>query len=64
MFNAQRIHDAVAWHLGHYVRVLRQPRETNLPDNFNRLMRGEWGIGEGSNVVGMTEEDFANPTTK
>ena len=61
LFNAQRIHDAVGWHLEHYVKVLRQPQETDLQDNFNRLMRSEWGIGEDDNVVGMTEEDFANP---
>ena len=61
LFNAQRIHDAVGWHLDHYVKVLRHPHETNLQDNFNRLMRSEWGIGEEDNVVGMTEEDFANP---
>lgn len=59
--NAQRIHDAVNWHLDHYVKTLRQPHETILQDNFNRLMRSEWGIGKGDNVLGMTEEDFANP---
>ena len=61
LFNAQRIHDVVGWHLDHYVKVLRQPQETTLKDNFNRLMRSEWGIGEEDNVVGVTEEDFANP---
>ena len=62
LFNAQRIHDAVRWHLEHYVKVLRQPQESNLKDNFDRLMRSEWGIGEGDNLVGMTEEDFVNRT--
>lgn len=61
LFNAQRIHDAVGRHLEHYVKVLRQPQETILKDNFNRLMRSEWGIGEDENVIGMTEEEFVNP---
>ena len=61
MFNAQRIHDAVNWHLDLYIKALRQPHETILQDNFNRLMRSEWGIGKDDNVVGMTEENFANP---
>ena len=62
LFNAQRIHESVNWHLENYVKTLRQPHETFLQDNFNRLMRSEWGIGKGDNVVGMTEEDFTNPT--
>ena len=62
VFNAQRILDAVNWHLDHYLNALRQPHETILQDKFNRLMRSEWGIGKGDNVVGMTEEDFANFT--
>ena len=61
LFNAERIHHTVIWHLDHYVKALRQPHETILQDNFGRLMRSEWGIGKGDNVVGMTEEDFANP---
>ncbi|MDE0704284.1 MAG: hypothetical protein OXH59_11225 [Rhodospirillaceae bacterium] len=62
LFNAQRIHDSVSWHLENYVKTLRQPHETTLRDNFNSLMRSEWGIGKGNNVVGMTEEAFSNPT--
>ena len=62
VFNAERIHHAVIWHLDQYLKALRRPHETILQDNFNRLMRSEWGIGKGDNVVGMTEEDFANPT--
>lgn len=62
VFNAERIHDAVVWHFENYMKALRQPRKTILQDNFNRLMRSEWGIGEDDNVVGMTEEEFANPT--
>ena len=58
LFNAQRIHDAVRWHLEHYVKVLRQPQESNLKDNFDRLMRSEWGIGKDDNVVGMTGTEF------
>ena len=60
MFNAQRIHDAVKKDFDYYVKALRQPHETTLQDNFNRLIRSEWGIGEDDNVVGMTEEEFAN----
>ncbi|MCY4559439.1 MAG: hypothetical protein OXF79_24320 [Chloroflexi bacterium] len=59
-FNAQRIHDTVNWHLEHYVKTLRQPHETVLRDNFNHLMRSEWGIGKGDNVFGMTEKEFAS----
>ena len=62
VFNAERIHDAVNWHFAHYVKALRKPLETTLRDNFDRLMRSEWGIGKGDNVVGMTEEEFTNPT--
>lgn len=58
LINAQRIHDAVNWHLDHYVKALRQPERTKLQDNFDNLMRSEWGIGKNGNVVGMTEEDF------
>lgn len=61
LFNAQRVHDSVNWHLDNYVKTLRQPQETVLRDNFNRLMRSEWGIGKGDNLVGMTEKDFTNP---
>ena len=61
LVNAERIHDAVVWHLDQYVKALRQIHETTLQGNFNRLMRSSWGIGEGGNVVGMTEEEFANP---
>ena len=61
MFNAQRIHESVKWHLDSYVKTLRQPHETILRDNFDRLMRSEWGIEKGDNVVGMSEEDFTNP---
>ena len=62
VFNAERIYDGVNWHFAHYVNALRQPHETTLRDNFDRLMRSEWGIGKGDNVVGMTEEEFTNPT--
>ncbi len=61
LINVQRIHDAVNWHLDHYVKALRQPHETILRGKFNRLMRSEWGIGKDDNIVGMTEEDYVNP---
>ena len=60
LINAQRIHDAVNRHLSHYVKELRQPHKSILKDNFDYLMRSEWGIGKISNVVGITEEDFNN----
>lgn len=62
LFNVERIHDAVCWHLEKYLKDLRRPRETNLRDNFERLMRSEWGIGKGDNLVAMTEDTFVNPT--
>lgn len=62
VFNAQRVHDAVTRHFANYVNALRQPHETILQNNFNRLMRSEWGIGKDDNVVGMTEEEFVNST--
>ena len=61
LINAQRIHDAVTWHLDQYVKELRQPQTTELRCNFDRLMRSSWGIGKDDNVVGMTEEEFSNP---
>lgn len=61
LFNAQRIHESVNWHLDNYVKTLRQPHEIILRDNFDRLMRSKWGIGKGDNVFGMREEDFTNP---
>ena len=60
LVNSQRIHDAVESHLERYLEVLRQPQKSRLKDNFNRLMRSDWGIGGGGNVVGMTEEEFVN----
>ena len=62
LINAQRIHNAVAYHLNQYVEALRQPRSTVLHSNFDRLMRSSWGIGEDDNVVAMTEEQFASRT--
>lgn len=60
LINVKLIHDAVNLHLDGYVKTLRQPHKTILQDNFNRLIRSEWGIGEDDNVVGMTEEEFGN----
>ncbi len=62
LITAQRIHDAVAFHLNQYVEALRQPRPTVLRSNFDCLMRSSWGIGEDDNVVAMTEERFAGCT--
>jgi len=58
MVNPQRIHDSVKWHLDQYVNTLRQEHEITLRDNFDRLMRSEWGVGKDDNVVGLTAEIF------
>ena len=62
LVNVQRMYDAVKWHLDQYLKALRKPDETTLRANFERLMRGSWGIGRDDNVVGMTEEEFLRST--
>ena len=58
LVNAQRMYDAVNWHLDQFVETLRHPDDVTLQMNFDRLMRSSWGIGEDDNVVGMTETEF------
>lgn len=58
LVNAQRMYDAVNWHLDQFVEALRHPDDVTLRMNFDRLMRSSWGIGEDDNVVGMTETEF------
>ena len=62
LVNAQRMYDAVRWHLDLYLKTLRNPDEVALRTNFERLMRCSWGIGQDDNVVGMTEEKFLTST--
>ena len=64
LVNVQRMYDAAQWHLNQYLKALRKPDETTLRANFERLMRGSWGIGQDDNVVGMTEDEFirSSPT--
>lgn len=62
LVNAQRMYDAVNWHLSQYLKDLRKPDESYLRKHFERLMRSSWGIGETDNVVGMTEAEFSGHT--
>lgn len=62
LVNAQRMYEAVNWHLDRYLETLRKPDEVTLQTNFDCLMRSSWGIGADDNVVGMTEEEFIGPT--
>lgn len=61
LVNAERMYHAVAWDLDRYLKALRQPAEFALRTRFERLMRSTWGIGQGDNVIGMTEEAFMRP---
>ena len=62
LLNAQRMHEAVTWHLDRYLTALRKPDQVTLRTNFERLMRSSWGIGQDDNVVGMTEDEFIGST--
>lgn len=58
LVNAQRMYDAVNWHLDRYLEALRKGDDVTLRTHFERLMCSSWGIGEDDNVVGMTEDEF------
>ena len=58
--NVQRIIFAVNQHLDRYVAELRQPQNTAVQNNFDSLMRSEWGIGKNGILIGMAEENIDN----
>ena len=62
LVNAERMYHAVNWDLYRYLKTLRCPNEITLRTHFERLVRNEWGIGQGDNIVGMTKEEFMRPT--
>ena len=58
LVNAQRMYDAMNWHLVQFVDTLRLHDDVILQMNFDHPMRSSCGIGEYDNVVGMTETEF------
>lgn len=62
ILNPYRVYEGVKKHFEEYVRDLRSTSEKSMRDAFQKTCERLWGIGEGDNIVGMTEEEFSgNP---
>ena len=56
--NPKRMYDGALTHFDSYVAALRSSEDADLCKNFNVAIDLLWGIGEGENIIGTTEEQF------
>lgn len=56
--NPLRMYEGVMFDFDRYITALRDRARTDLSEPFQKAVKQLWGIGEGENIVGMTEEQF------
>lgn len=58
MLNPLRVYEAVMLHFKNYLVRLRTSNEVELCQAFQKSAERLWGLNEGENVIGMTEDEF------
>jgi hypothetical protein len=56
--NPLRMYEGVLHHFEQYIKDLRGGNRSDLTDSFQKAVSLLWGIGEGDNIIGMTEDEF------
>lgn len=56
--NPKRMYEGGLRHFERYLKALREDNRPDLTEPFLKAVHRLWGIGEGENIVGMTEEQF------
>lgn len=56
--NPLRLYAGVLQHFEQYTKALREGERPDLTEPFLKAFNRLWGIGEGENIIGMTEEQF------
>lgn len=56
--NPQRMHESILRHFEQYIKDLRGGSRQDLTDAFQKAVSLLWQLGEGENVIGMTEDEF------
>lgn len=58
ILNPHRVYEGVKTHFDGYVRKLREGNDNSITTPFRATCKRLWGLGEGDNIVGMTEAEF------
>ena len=58
ILNPSRVYEGVTRHFEGFVRELRNTTDESTRTAFQKTCERLWGIGQGENIVGMTEEQF------
>ena len=56
--NPKLMHEGILRHFNHYINDLRCGNRPDLTDAFQKTIDLLWGLEEGENVIGMTEDEF------
>ena len=56
--NPHRMYEGAVQHFKRYIEALRSGNDPELSKRFEQAVNHLWGIGEGENIIGMTEEQF------
>ena len=56
--NPLRIYQGVLEHFARYIRALREGNRLDLSEPFQKAVTRLWGLGEGDNIIGITEAEF------
>ncbi|MBA1147842.1 hypothetical protein H0Z60_12370 [Ectothiorhodospiraceae bacterium WFHF3C12] len=56
--NPKRMYEGVLRHFEQYIMDLRGGSQPDLADSFGKAVSLLWALGEGENVIGMTEDEF------
>lgn len=56
--NPVRMYEGTLHHFDGYIRRLREGKDPQLATSFERLVRLQWALGGGENIVAITEEEF------
>jgi hypothetical protein len=62
--NPKRMYECIILHFNKYLKDLKIESNVDLRINFNTMALSLWAEGPDENIVGMTEQEFLNPSRK